>query len=346
MVDLTVVERLLGVPPGYPNWRVAHLAARARLLPTWLSTLRARGEPLTPAALAHLERTERNVAALHAVGEQQATTHGVTVIKGPRIAAHYPPGVLRQSGDADLVAPDEQALWACVLDLRDRHGAVPQGVNLLQSDHEVHLVVAMKWPAADPLLDKPLGADISTCAFSGDARRVPVRAAVLADDDLCSLFAVAEERFQRSYRAKDLMDLVVLAEVLDRRFGTALPELVVEHATALCLAPELRKLITQVTDWVDLPPVWDHIVEALRPVARDEKTARHTRSGLPRLRFGFPLPVEPPPAPALRIHPFDGGELAHTPLGVSLLVDSPTIDEDHYLAALTAADDLALGTPE
>jgi len=340
MVDLTIVDSLLGVPPGYAPWRAAHLARRAGLLPTWLSCVVAQDQPISSAAREHLDRVRRSVATLHAIGEELSTAHHVTVIKGPRIAAHYPPRLLRQSGDTDLVARDEATLWACVLDLSARHGAVPQGVNLLQSANAVHLVVAMRWPAEEPLLDKPLGADISTCAFSGDTRGVPVRAPVLADDDLCSLFAVAEERFQHPFRAKDLLDLAVLAEVLDRRFGDRLTELVPELAADLCLAPELRQLIRKTGDWVDLPAVWEDVAARLRPLAQEEKAHRSTRQDIPRLRFGFPLANARSTAPELRIHPFDEGELAVTPLGVCLLVDSPTVPEETYVAAVEAAQRL------
>jgi len=337
MVDLTIVDSLLGVPPGYASWRAAHIARRAGLLPTWLSSMVAQDRPIGPVAREYLERVRRSVAILHAAGEKLSAAHGASVIKGPRIAAHYPAGLLRQSGDTDLVASDEATLWACVLDLSASHGAVPQGVNLLQSANAVHLVVAMKWPAEEPLLDKPLGADISTCAFSGDTRGVPVRAPVPADDDLCSLFAVAEERFQRPFRAKDLLDLVVLADVLHRRFGDRLTEVVPRLAADLCLAPELRQLIKKTAGWVDLPPAWADVAARLRPLAQEEKARRSTRRDIPRLRFGFPLANASRTAPELRIQPFDRGELAITPLGVCLLVDAPTIPEETYVAAMEAA---------
>lgn len=272
MVELTVVETLLGVPPDYPTWRIADMASRARILPTWLSSVVARGRPISPLAADHLARVERRVAALHKVGDELAAAHGVRVVKGARIAARMPAGLLRNSGDTDVVARDEVALWRCVLDLRERFGAVPQGVNVLRTAESLHLVVAMKWPADEPELDKPMGADISTCAFAGNMVTVPVRPEPPEDTDICSLFAVAEERFQRRFSRKDMLDLVVLADVLDRRFGAGLPALVADTAHELNLAPELAKLLRRTLEWVDLPDIWAQVGSALAPVVAAEKS--------------------------------------------------------------------------
>src|SRR5262245_48796922 len=170
-ISMTTVEQLLGVPPGYPPWRVADMARRARALPTWLSTAEARGIALTPASQDLLDRERRRVAELHRIAEDMAAAHRVTVLKGVRIAAHLPTGMLRQSGDVDLSAADEEAMWACVLDLMQRYNAVPQGVSVMRpptEDGQIHFGVMVKWPAEEPYADKPMGADVTTCAFSGD----------------------------------------------------------------------------------------------------------------------------------------------------------------------------------
>ncbi len=344
VLGLDVLDALLGVPPGYPPWRAAEMARRQRVLATWLSAAEARGMPLRPAAAEHLARVRRRMADLYAVADQLAAAHRVTVLKGMRIAAHLPAGLLRESGDVDLVAADQASLWGCVLDLRDRYGAVPQGVSVLQplAGGRLHLGVSMKWPAEEPYLDKPMGADVTTCAFSGDFRGVPVRAEPLADTDLCSLFAIAEERFQRKFRVKDLLDLVALAGVLDRRFGPDLVERVTEPALALCLAPELRQLVGKAADWAPLPARWADVQAALEPLAVAERAQRGPgRAGMHRLRFGFPLDDRPNGVLAADVHPFDGGELVRTPLGSCLLVDDPVIPAELHERAVAEAERLA-----
>src|SRR5688572_14127251 len=320
MVELNVVDRLLGVPAGCPPWRVADMANRARILPTWLSSAVAREIPLNPGAHAYLERWRHRVAELHAIGAEAAREHGLDLIKGARIAAFLPPGLLRQSGDVDLVAPDEAALWRCAVALRDRYGAVAQSVSLMEGPGGTHVGVAMKWPAAEPFLDKPMGADITTCAFAGDFAGVPVRVDPPRDDDLCGLFAVAEERFQRRFRVKDLLDLLVLAEAAQRRLGDRLTDVVCEHASRLALAPELRQLVSKADGWVPVSDAWLATLAALGPVAEREKALRRPdRPGMRRLLFGFPLDDVGSDEPAIRLHPdagpLDDGLVATTPLG-------------------------------
>ncbi len=309
------------------------MASRARALPTWLSTAQARGIALSAAAKDLLDRERRRVAVLHETAELMAAQHAVTVLKGVRIAGHLPAGMLRQSGDVDLVAADEAAMWACVHDLIGRFGAVPQGVSVMRGA-TTHFGVALKWPAEEPFLDKPMGADVTTCAFAGTFAGVPIRVEPLDDDDLCSIFAVAEERFQRKYRLKDLLDLLALAEATEDRFGEELLDLIPRHARQLCLAPELRKLIEQAAEWVTVSPLWMDISEALQPIAKDEKAARKANQRpAHRLSFGLPL-SDTRTAEHAQIVERPGGDILTTPIGTCLLVDSPLIDADDHAAAL------------
>jgi hypothetical protein len=341
-LDLDVVERLLGVPPHYPPWRVADRAIRGGILATWLSTMVARDRPVSDQAMAYLDRTRRRVGTLHRLGEEMAVAHGLTVIKGPRIARYLPEPLLRQSGDVDLVAPDQESLWRCVLDFQRRLGARPQGVSVLDGPAGVHVGVAMKWPAEEPYLDKPMGADITTCAFGGDLRTVPVRVAMPDEDDLRGLFAVAEERFQHKYRVKDRLDLLVLARVLEDRLGDRLQETVCGWADRLALAPELRSLIRRTDEWVPVPERWREIRDALGPLSRAEKTRRRPdRPGMLRLRFGYPLDDVSGPGPAVTVHRRDRGDVATTPIGTCLLVERRVLDEDTVADAVAFARALA-----
>lgn len=338
---MTTVEELLGVPPGYPAWRVADMARRAGALPTWLSTALARGIALSPAASELLDRERRRVAVLHRTAEELAATQRVTVLKGVRIAKHLPVGMLRQSGDVDLVAADEDAMWACVRDLIQRFDAVPQGVSVMRGldSPDVQYGVALKWPAEEPFLDKPMGADVTTCAFAGNFVGVPIRVEPLADDDLCAIFAVAEERFQRKYRLKDLLDLLALAEATEDRFGADLLDLIPHHARALCLAPELRKLIVRADDWVSVSPMWMKIATGLETLATEEKQLRRSpRPRMHRLRFGMPLDERSTPGLATIIER-PGGDILTTPIGTCLLVDSPVVDADERAAALAFVEE-------
>lgn len=339
-ITMTVVEELLGVPPGYPSWRIADMARKARALPTWLSTAVARGIPISAGARDLLDRERRRVATLHGTAEAMAAAHRVTILKGVRIATRLPAGMLRQSGDVDLVAADEEAMWSCVRDLIERFDAVPQGVSVMRGidSDDVRYGVALKWPAEEAHLDKPMGADVTTCAFAGDFRGVPIRIVPPADDDLCAIVAVAEERFQRRYRLKDLLDLLVLAQVLEARFGDELLDLVPATAYEFCLAPEIVKLIEQADEWVPVSPLWRAIVAALKPIARAEKSLRRSpRSGMHTLRFGMPLDDASAPGNRATLIERAGGDVVTTPVGTCLLVSSPVIDADERAEAVAFA---------
>jgi hypothetical protein len=345
MVDLDTVDRLLGAWAGCPSWRIADMAIRKSIHATWLSSAVARGMPVSDQAHAYLQRQQRRAAQLRAIGADLVAAHGVTLLKGHQIAVHYPAPLVRQSGDIDLVAPDQESLWRCALDLADRYGAVVHGVSVLDSPQSVHIGVTMKWPAEEPHLDKPMSADIITCAFAGEFRRVPVRAQPPADADLCGLFAVTEERFQHRFRIKDMLDLLVLAEVLERRLATELTGTVCALADQLALAPELRQLITKTDAWVPVSPRWRQTAEALRPLAEQEKARRRPgRAGVHRLRMGFPLTDDASTELDLTIHRRDDGDIVTTPMGTCLLLDQAVLTEDTLAGAVDYARSLATVT--
>ena len=343
MIDLDIVDRLLGAPPDYPMWRVADMAIRKEILATWLSSVVARGMEVSDGAHAYLERHRRRVADLYRIGEEMVP-HGVRVLKGQRIATHLPKPLLRQSNDIDLVTLDQPSLWRCTLDLAGRYGAIVHGVSILDGPAGRHVGVTMKWAAEEPHIEKPMSADVITCAFAGDLRGVPVRVAPVPDEDLCGLFAVAEERFQHRFRVKDLLDLLVLADVLEERLGDRLRDVVCEHAARLALAPELRSLIGRADQWVPVSPRWREVAQELRPLARQERARRRPdRPGMHRLRLGFPLNAEASDDLAVTVHHRAGGDLATTPLGTCLLLDDPVLSSEQLTDALEHARLLSAG---
>jgi hypothetical protein len=230
----------------------------------------------------------------------------------------------------DLVAHDEDAMWSCVRDLVERFGAMPQGISVMRGE-TTHYGVALRWPAEEPYADKPMGADVTTCAFAGNFDGVPIRVEALDDDDLCAIFAVAEERFQRKFRLKDLLDLLVLAEVTEDRFGGQLPALLSAYAQELNLAPELAQLIAKADDWVPVSPLWTDMAEGLKPLAEKEKAARAGRR-MHTLNYG--LPLNDRRSEHALIQERAGGDILTTPIGTCLLVGSPVVDASDVAEAL------------
>lgn len=321
-MDFDIIEQLMGSPPDAPLWQVAATANRKKVLASWLSTVVARGIPLSAGAQEYLERVRRRVATLHDVGAQVRDRTGVTVIKGEQIARHMPPWLFRNSGDADLIAEDEQMLWRAVTDIRDSYGAIAQSVSVLRTTTEQHFVIAMKWPAEEPLLDKPLGADIATCAFCGDVPAgAPTRTTMSQDDDIRALHTVAEERFQRKFSVKDLLDFLVLSRRLDQRLDQRLAQQLVAETLELRRAPELLNLIAKTRSWVDLGAHWDGIEQALASAAPAEKARRAERlDELPTVYYGYPLDTKPHPGLVAEFHRVDDLYFATTPIGTCLLL--------------------------
>lgn len=207
-----------------------------------------------------------------------------------------------------------------------------------------HLCVVMKWPAEEPYLDKPMGADISTCAFAGDMKKVPCRVIPPEEDDLCGIFSVAEERFQRKFRTKDLLDFLVLAELAEERLGDTLTDVVCETADGLALAPELHALIKKTSRHIAISDRWMKTLADLDTFAKVEKNRRLLdRPEVLRLRFGLPLDSVSNGESGIRIFRRDAGDIATTPIGSCLLVDNPVLDEEDVVKAIDYAETLYSG---
>ncbi|MBV9822083.1 MAG: hypothetical protein JO144_07525 [Actinobacteria bacterium] len=342
-MDFDIIEQLLGSPPDAPLWQVAATASRKKVLASWLSTVVARDIEISSGARDYLDRVRRRVATLHDVGAQVRDRTGVTVIKGERLARHLPSWLLRNSGDADLVADDERMLWRAVTDVRDSCGAIAQSVSVLRTATEQHFVIAMKWPAEEPLLDKPLGADVATCAFCGDvAAGAPPRTAMSDDEDILGLHTVAEERFQRKFSVKDLLDFLVLSRRLDQRLDAALADRIVAETVELRRAPELANLVAKTASWVELGPHWAGIEQALAAEAAVEKRRRAARTEeLPTVYYGYPLDTVPHPGEVAEFHLVDGLELATTPVGTCLLLSGEELTLEELERARQVAASLA-----
>lgn len=329
----------LGSPNDMADWRVAELAHRKGILATWLSEIEMTGGALGPGPSEYLARAWRRVQTLHSLGADLATVHDITLIKGSVIARHMPAGVLRQSGDVGVVTHDEATLWRVVFDVQLRCDAIVRGLSVLSAeDGDRHLGVWLKWPAEEPLLDKPMGVVVSTCTFTGDLKQVGVRIADIDDDNLLSVFAVAEERFQRKFRVGDLIDLAVLIPVLIAEYGEGLVDTVTGWAEKLCLAPELLQLSRLVKEWWQLPIEWLGVMDALIDLSTVESERRSTGSRvLHTARYGVALDEVPGSGLRLDVHHLTDCDLATTPVGTFLLVPSSAVDESTYERGLRAA---------
>ncbi len=292
-------------------------------------------------------RAERT--AFYARVQHSCEALGARPLKGLSLAAWYPDDLPRPMNDLDLLVPDTAALWRVVATLVAEHA--PREMDLTVLDGEArHLLVALSWPGADPLLDYESRVEILTCALTGDQGAVPPRPSLPADPLAAGLLAVAEERFQRPFNGKDVVD-VMMALAPGREVD--LP-LLARSADEFNLAPELMELLQlfagTAPDAAHLPSGFGTLTAALaeassRELRRREEWRQGQAADTPdrgSLRHGMRLtPVEPGPRPhraanTATLHPFDGGTLLLTPVADFLLVTGALVDPALHDAATSA----------
>ncbi|MFI9811344.1 nucleotidyltransferase family protein [Saccharothrix variisporea] len=345
-LDLALCARLLGVDPDeHPRLLLRAAREQGWSLPVTVLSLLARdGVALGSGSGDELRRARARKAEYAGTVDAMVTATGGRVVKGPSLAELYPDGVDRAVGDIDFIVPDEAALWRAAAVVLDRHPV--ETINLsLFGQPERGVLVVLEWQADDPVLDNDFKVEICTTPFAGDAAAVPVRSGLPADRRVADLLALGEERFQRPFSAKDLLDIAVVGGV-ER---LAVDDLV-DAARRLLLAPELVELFDR-ADEAGVLGALAPALPGLRSAAEDERTRRAA--------------WEPPPAPAevdrigealasgrvvgglllrrtawrsrlpgVHVHRYAGGALLITPLGDFMAVDDPLVDEDDYHAAL------------
>ena len=207
----------------------------------------------------------------------------------------------------------------------------------------------MDWPADDELLDDDLGVEICTVAYYGNGQDVPMRPSPPQKPALANLLAVAEERFQRDFWAKDLLDALALATT-DLR-----PDEIVAAAAEYLLAPEVSELLDRASIFGSLNELAG-AVEPLRNEAKRELARRASRNSTPaepvldidqRLAAGLVVHglllrwAADPAAPGSRsawshsrlLH-YASDVLLRTPVADYLLVASAEVPGERYDAAM------------
>jgi hypothetical protein len=361
-IDSTLVARIMraqGAPPGLGAQDLLEesRAPRHKLAVTLLSCYAVEGRLPTGGLAqlaAHRARIERYAQTW---ARLRAAAPDAYLIKGPRIAACYPDGVLRAAGDLDVVIRDPLALWRAATVLRD-HGWTVEALTLMPrrrrgAGHD--LLMSIKWPA-DSVLPEPYEVELRTPDIATSVYHSPVQLPGGAGDPLAaSVVALVAERRERQYTSRDLLDLTLLGARLS---GTGWA-LVSDGLAAASLWPHWREIRARVARaGLDLPGAapsgrrtrrqrlrhgtgrlgtWAHPVRAAGLLATAtvevdrgrmaDALARavHERLGARRLLaagvplFGVMLDAEPSSA---RLELVDHGRrlLARTPVGTLLMV--------------------------
>lgn len=366
-VDLDLLRELFLLEPHKPAASVLRRARAAggQLVPLVLSVVEREGTAMGSGTRGELARMRVRSSVYENIAEKVSAMPGAHVVKGPSLAVHYPPGLLRPSGDLDVVVKGEQTLWAVTHQLLADWPMAEINLTIQRLEGDWHLVLVLNWPSQEePLGDPEFNVEISTLAFSGEPGGVPPRIALPPDDVVADILMLAEERFQRPFGLKDYLDLAL---VLGGSRAPAVRPLA-DQAAALRLAPELLELCEGTRAWPSLAAsVPSELLDALQQPSVQELRRRATgdkarpRTSLPPdaaaalgqealLALTTSLPVHgmllarrtstAVPAAGLRFRSFSRGTLIRTPVADFLLVTGEVVDPDQYAAALAELPDV------
>ncbi|MFJ9556037.1 nucleotidyltransferase family protein [Nocardiopsis sp. NPDC101807] len=316
-----------------------------RRLPTLLlSVMEQEGAELGTGARDELRRAHERDRDYQDLYRAIAEDAECRVLKGPRLAERYPAGLRRAVGDLDLVVPDEKALWSGLRRaLRERE--VSRILLALHGEEGRELTVEIHWPSEDDLLDGDASAEFNTAPLPGNFGTVRPRTSLPDDDWVASLLGLAEERFQRSFEVRDILDVHVLA-------ASAPPvDTVVEAIRGYGREPEVLELLTRANDSLGTGTLTD-LAEALVEPAEAEEARRASaahgiatdpdetdvdrrfKAGLPVQGFMLRRADDRRTLTEARRHAFSRGWLLLTPVGDYLLCGGPVVAQDDYEAAL------------
>lgn len=341
--------RLLSVDPDDGVFALVRAARRVKwnFPVTVMSVLAAHGSELSDGALAEVRRNRERADRYRAVA---AALEGTIEVKGSTLAAAYPSGLTRHTGDLDLAAPDADRLWHAAGVVARRSGARPPKVAITGPDAAV--TVSLAWPSAeDPWLVSDDGVELVTTPFVG-GDGVPLRPVPDAHPVVLSLLAVLEERFQRPFCAADVLDYALVLGTLTSDLRAELTD----GAIRLRLAPELVALTGLVEDFrPGLPSPTD--LGRLHHAAEAERERRRVVPAPPTLRPGegfeeflhrggtwCGLPLDDVPASGFRVvEEGHGGVVVETPVGGLLLVAAAEVEESSVDEAVEALARARLG---
>jgi hypothetical protein len=248
-----------------------------KLAVTLLSCWTREGRDLDPAHRAelagHRHRADRYA---HVWARSRLVAPGAHLVKGPRIAAHYPDGVLRAAGDLDVVDPDEAELWQAAVALVDEGWQVEAFTVLPHRDgYDILLSVQRR---SDTILADQYEVELRTPDVAPGLGRPSLTFPGLPDPVAPSLVALVAERLERPFTSRDVLDLGVLSDALTDTVRDA----VRGGLTTARLWPAYRELCEQV----------ERSGLKTGPLLEDPtRTRRQRRADLPRRLAALTHPV-------------------------------------------------------
>lgn len=207
---------------------------------TLFSAWDAAGADLSPPLRGEVDAVRHRLEFYRSTTERlRAKVPGLTTIKGLEVADLYPAGLIRNMTDIDVVAPSEAAQWDVATILMQDGWTLDSG-SALMIDGELRMLIAMALPG-DDRYQPPYSVEISTVFTLGNLAGIPPVVSLPPQwqvPAIKNMLMLLNERYEQPFRAKDLIDSVLLHEQLSGAEVSQLHEAVAE----LCLAAEHHEL--------------------------------------------------------------------------------------------------------
>ena len=221
---------------------IVDLVRRAEpgLAVTLFSAWEAAGTGLSPALRGEVEAVRRRMEFYRAVIERiRVKVPGLTMIKGLEVADLYPAGLVRNMTDIDVVAPSESAQWDIIAILMQDGWKLDAG-SALSVGGDLRMLISMVLPHEDPF-QAPYSAEIGTVYTFGNLAGIPPLVSLPPPwqmPAIKNMLMLLNERYEQPFRARDLIDSVLLHEQLRGAELDMLRQAVAEF----CLAVEYHEL--------------------------------------------------------------------------------------------------------
>lgn len=338
-LDLALLYRLFDIPEDEPVRRLARAADReAGLCPLVLSLAVAEGHESGSGSADVLARQRRRARVYRQVRDALLPGPPPQILKGEAIARLYPAPALRPVGDLDLLVAGTAQLWEVATTVLHLFAAQADHLTRIRVHGRNHYVLGISWPSEDPLVESDYQVEVVTLPYVGDLRHVPPTTDPVTDPTRSQMFAVVEERFQRAYTAKDVLDCAVLLHHDPTCLDTAAAR---AEVAALRVAPELHELLAATRAALG-GAVSDAVQGWLAPAAEREIKRRAAATPMgngwghphPDVRYGLKVGEGTrPTGHGCELVDTPGGELLLTPAGDFLLVEGASVAEEHLEAA-------------
>jgi hypothetical protein len=201
-----------------PSLLLEAARGKSRGIATLLSWWKLQGRPLPVALSAELECHRARLARYASCLERARTVEPrLIAAKGPIAWRLYPPGLVRQTSDIDIILPSAAGLWAVASQLLS-DGWSTEALWIWKLDGAVHFHLMLKRSHGQPMLMSRDKVELNTISYQGDHVRREPRTRTWGEQPPSAsdwLHWLTEELGERPVRMRDIFDLAVMIQAAE-----------------------------------------------------------------------------------------------------------------------------------